>query len=158
LRSRTAPCNTGSDTLSQGTLDYARRGRRWTRYRVPEPQAAATAPAPAKEGKEAVPLSKASIEGQHRNPSLSEPKHCGTKAGRLRPSVPRFLPAECHVLSFRGTACPPCEGRDAEFRRSGGRHVCKTDSEPSQLKLPSTGEVAYSAGTPRPCRRRPAAN
>jgi hypothetical protein len=27
----------------------------------------------------------------------------------------------------------------------------------TQLKLPSTGEVAYSAGTPRRCRRRPAA-
>jgi hypothetical protein len=98
------------------------------------------------------PASKASIEiRRYLSQSIAARKPVGYDRQFL-------LPAECHVLSFRGTACPPCEGRDAEFRRSGGRHVCKTDSEPSQLKLPSTGEVAYSAGTPRPCRRRPAAN
>jgi hypothetical protein len=48
--------------VNNGRLIKEGEGRRWTKYRVPEPQAAATAPAPAKEGEEAVPLSPAGIE------------------------------------------------------------------------------------------------
>jgi len=176
--------------VDRGRLITQGGGRRWTRYRGPEPQAAATAPAPAKEGEEAVPLSKASIEiRRYLSPSIAARKPVGYHRRFLdsyRPNVTFYL-SEAQRAHLAKVGTPNFADQTAgtyakqilnrrlidlswNSRRLGGNTDSLLDTSTrnnniyaqlklvyTQLKLPSTGEVAYSAGTPRPCRRRPAA-